>query len=84
MPEQMFHQDDEIWVSTSEGAELTGYSQVYLMRLAQKNLLLPEVEQVIRVRKRKRGYDIWLPDLMHYRDNIGNGASRWKANPPIT
>ena len=65
--------NDENWVSTSEGAEITGYIQTYVQKLARDNWNLPEAERLIRVRKRSRGYDIWLPDLIRYmrESNIG-------------
>ncbi|MBZ0296330.1 MAG: hypothetical protein K8L99_27465 [Anaerolineae bacterium] len=69
----MEYTDEEIWVSTSEGAELTGYNQVHVQKLARDNWNLPEAERLIQVRRRKRGYDIWLPDLMRYMRESGNG-----------
>jgi AAA+ ATPase superfamily predicted ATPase len=65
--------DQEIWVITSEGAEITGYSQEYLEQLARKNRRLPEDERVIKLRKRAGRYDLWLPDLLRYIEEIGNG-----------
>jgi hypothetical protein len=66
----MEYTNDDSWVSTSEGAEITGYYQPYVQKLARDNWNRPEAERFIKVRKRKRGYDIWLPDLMqHMREN---------------
>ena len=65
--------DQEIWVMTTEGAELTGYSREYLERMASKALKLPEDERVIKVRMRARRYELWLPDLLRYIDEIGYG-----------
>jgi hypothetical protein len=65
--------DQEIWVMTIEGAELTGYSREYLEQLARKNLKMPEEERLIRVRLRVRRYEIWLPDLLRYIEDIGRG-----------
>jgi hypothetical protein len=65
--------DQEIWVITSEGSELTGYSQEYLERMANKNLRLPEDERLIKIRKRAGRYELWLPDLLRYIEEIGNG-----------
>jgi len=56
---------EEIWVNTTEGAEITGYNQQYLMRLAQKVSQQPEEEREIKIRRR-RGYELWLPDLVAY------------------
>jgi hypothetical protein len=69
----MEYTNEESWVSTSEGAEITGYNQIYVQRLARDNWNLPEAERLIRVRKRSRGYDLWLPDLMRYMNESGNG-----------
>ena len=65
--------DQEIWVFTSEGAALTQYSREYLEKLAYKNWRLPENERIIQTRKRAGRYELWLPDLLHYKDEIGNG-----------
>jgi len=65
--------DQEIWVITPEGAELTGYSREYLERLANKIFRLPEDERIIKIRKRAGRYELWLPDLLRYRDEIGYG-----------
>ena len=66
--------DQEIWVMTREGAELTGYSSEYLEQLARKNLKLSEDERQIKVRKRSRFfYELWLPDLLRYIKEVGNG-----------
>ena len=69
----MEYTDEESWVSTSEGAEITGYYQKYVQKLARDNWNLPEAQRLIKVRKRKRGYDIWLPDLIRYMNEYGNG-----------
>ena len=66
--------DQEIWVMTVEGAELTGYNREYLEKLATKNWRLPEDERIIKLRKRAgRFYELWLPDLLRYIEEIGNG-----------
>ena len=69
----MEHMVEEEWVSTTEGAEITGYNAKHLQKLARDNWRLPESERLIKVRKRSRGYDIWLPDLFEYRDVYGIG-----------
>jgi hypothetical protein len=63
----------EIWVSTSEAAEITGYSQDHVRKLARDNARRTEAERLIRIRKRSRGYDIWLPDLLTYVEKYGLG-----------
>jgi hypothetical protein len=65
---------EEIWVSTGEGAEITGYHRDHVQKLARDNWKLPEDERLIRgIRKRKWGYDIWLPDLVRYIEGHGHG-----------
>jgi hypothetical protein len=67
---------EEIWVSTSEGASITGYNQVYLKILARKTLRLPEEERLIRVRNRTGRYELWLPDLVTYMKEHGYGPHK--------
>jgi hypothetical protein len=71
--------EQEIWVMTAEGAEATGYNSQYVKKLAHKNWLLPEAERVIKIRKR-RGYfyELWLPDLLRYIDEVGYGPHQDK------
>jgi hypothetical protein len=75
----MEHTNDEIWVSTSEGAELTGYTQEHLEKLANRNWRKSEEERLIRVRLRTRRYELWLPDLLKYMGEPGRGP----LNSPI-
>ena len=70
--------DQEIWVMTTEGAELTGYSREYLQKMAKKISLLPEDERVIKVRMRSNRYEFWLPDLLRYIEEIGYGPHQDK------
>ena len=65
--------DQEIWVLTGEGAEITGYSHEYLEKMANKNWRLPEDERLIKTRKRRGRYELWLPDLLRYIKEIGYG-----------
>lgn len=69
----MEHTNDEIWVSTSEGAELTGYHRDHVQKLARDNWNQEESQRLIKVKKRARGYDIWLPDLVQYIEKYGYG-----------
>jgi hypothetical protein len=64
---------ETIWVNVTEGAEITGYHRDYVVKLARKMWKKPEDEREIKLRKRSNGYDIWLPDLMNYIENIGRG-----------
>ncbi len=71
--------NQEIWVMTTEGAELTGYNREYLEQLSKKNFRLPEAERFIKIRKRSgRFYELWLPDLLRYIDEIGYGPHQNK------
>ena len=70
--------DQEIWVMTAEGAELTGYNSEYLEQVARKNSRLPEDERLIKVRKRSGRYELWLPDLLHYITETGYGPHQDK------
>jgi hypothetical protein len=66
-------QDQQIWVTTREGAEVTGYNHQYLEKLSKKNWQLPEDERDIKIRKRSGRYELWLPDLLTYIEEIGYG-----------
>ena len=71
--------EQEIWVMTREAEELTGYSAEYVEKLAYKNFRLPDDERQIKVRKRSRFfYEVWLPDLLRYIDEIGYGPQQNK------
>lgn len=65
--------EQEIWVMTTEGAELTGYNRYYLEKLAKKLSQLPEDQRVIKWRKRLGRHELWLPDLLRYMDESGFG-----------
>jgi hypothetical protein len=70
--------DQEIWVTTTEGAEATGYNRQYLEKLANKNWRVPEDERLIKIRSRSRRYELWLPDLLRYIEEIGYGPHQDK------
>src|SRR5262245_17189770 len=63
----------EIWVNAGEGAEATGYSREYVTKLAMRMAAMPEDERKIRLKKRANRYELWLPDLLNYVENIGHG-----------
>ena len=65
--------NQEIWVMTAEGAEITGYSAEYLQQMARKNFLKPEEDRQIRVRKRSKFYELWLPDILKHIEERGYG-----------
>ena len=64
---------EDIWVTTKEAAEMTGYNQVYLKILARKISRQPEGERLIQVRSRSNRYELWLPDLLQYMKEHGTG-----------
>lgn len=66
----------EIWVSTTEAAEITGYNAVYLKKLANRISQQAEEERSIKIRNRSRRYEFWLPDLMAYISESGHGPQR--------
>jgi hypothetical protein len=63
----------DMWVNTTEAAEITGYHFEYVRKLARDNWNIPENDRVIRVRRRSNRYDIWLPDLIKYMQEHGYG-----------
>ena len=66
--------EQQIWVTTNEAEELTGYNRQYLNQMAHKNYRLPEDDRLIKVRMRSgRFYELWLPDLLRYIEEIGYG-----------
>ena len=71
--------DQEIWVMTTEASELLGYNSQYLEKLARKNLNLSEDDREIKVRMRAKRYEIWLPDLLRYIDEVGYGPHQNKT-----
>lgn len=71
--------EQEIWVTTTEGRELTGYNRQYVEKLANKNWRLPEAERLIKLRKRSGRFELWLPDLLRYIDEVGYGPHQDKA-----
>lgn len=72
--------DQQVWVTTNEAEELTGYNRQYLKQLASKNSKLPNDERLIKVRMRSgRFYELWLPDLLRYIKEIGYGPHQDKT-----
>ena len=69
---------EEIWVSTGEGVEFTGYNQQYLRKLALKMSRLPVEERLIQVRNRAGRHEMWLPDLIKYMKEYGYGPHTTK------
>ncbi len=57
---------EDIWVNTSEAAEITGYTTSGLRQLAAAMFKKPEEERMVNVRKRSSGWELWLPDLIYY------------------
>jgi hypothetical protein len=75
------HAPDHIWVTTKEGAEITGYNQDYLKKLGRKIMLQPENERLIQIRSRSRRYEFWLPDLYEYIAKQGTGPRMHSLKP---
>jgi hypothetical protein len=69
----------DTWVYTTEASEITGYNPDYLTQLARKMWKKPEQEREIKVRNRSRRYEMWLPDLIKYMSEHGNGP---QIHPP--
>jgi hypothetical protein len=67
---------EDIWVNVTEGAQITGYNRAYIVQLAKRMWDRPEAEREIRIRKRTNGYDLWLPDLVTYKERSGRGPQR--------
>ena len=72
---------EETWVNVAEGAEATGYSREYVTKLAMRMAAMPEDERQIKLKKRANRYELWLPDLMNYVDNIGHGPKPKRKIP---
>jgi prophage antirepressor-like protein len=71
---------EEIWVNATEAAEITGYSASHLRIIARETLSLPEDQRLIKIRKRSRGYDMWLPDIIRYISQHGHGPYQKPKN----
>ena len=71
---------EEIWVTITEGARITGYNRNYVQKLARDNWNMPEDERVIKTRQRSNGYEIWLPDLSLYIQGRGYGPQAKSSN----
>ncbi|HEX2621598.1 MAG TPA: hypothetical protein VHL11_15675 [Phototrophicaceae bacterium] len=69
----------EVWVTTAEAAEITGYHFGYLQKLARKIWLQPEDQRIIKLRNRSYRYEFWLPDLINYTIQQ-NFSSRTKSD----
>jgi hypothetical protein len=67
---------EEIWVTLSEAVDLTGYNLSHIRHLAHDQSKLPEEQREIKMRKRSFGWELWLPDLMAYRNKPGHGPQR--------
>lgn len=65
---------EEMWVTVSQAAKLTGYSRDRMQRIAQVNWNLPEEEREITVRKDSFGYYlVLLPSIIQYALKPGKG-----------
>jgi hypothetical protein len=58
---------EEMWVTISEAAKLTGYSKDRLQRIAQSNWNRPEAEREVTLKKDSYGYYlVLLPSIIQY------------------
>jgi len=72
---------EEIWVNTSEAAQVTGYHRDYVQRLARENWKLPEDEREILVERHPNGYMLWLPKLVEYLSMKNRGPQAKRKHP---
>jgi hypothetical protein len=72
---------DEIWVNTTEAAQLTGYHRNYVQKLARENWNLPENERELLVERHPNGYMLWLPNLVDYLSKKGFGPQPKRKHP---
>jgi hypothetical protein len=72
---------EEIWVTITDAAKLTGYSRDRVQRIAYNNWSLPEEEREIVMRRNSSGYLIYLPSLVEYSLVPGNGPKRKRKQP---
>lgn len=72
----MIEEVQEIWVTTTEAADLTGYNPGALQRLALKLWKQEESERPIKMLFRSRRYEFWLPDLIAYISTPRHGPQR--------
>lgn len=70
----------EIWVNVTEAAAITGYNRDYMVKLAKRIWDKPETEREVKIRKRSNGYDLWLPDVIAYRDQANHGPYKKDHN----
>lgn len=80
MPDSELEKVEEIWVTITEGAQITGYNRNYVQKLARDNWNMKEDERIIKTRMRSNGYEIWLPDLSHYIQERGYGPQPKSPN----
>lgn len=53
-----------VWVDSAGGAQITGFTQVYLEILAQQQAALPADKRSVKIRQRGEKYEFWMPDLV--------------------
>lgn len=67
---------NDIWISVTEGAQITGYSRDHMQKLARDNWKLPEEQRILKLRRLPNGYIIWLPTLLNYIEHYGRGPGQ--------
>jgi hypothetical protein len=55
-----------IWVNSADGAQITGFTEVYLEILGQQQIALPENQRSIKLRQRNDKIEFWMPDLVKH------------------
>lgn len=72
---------DEVWVTVPEAVLLVGYDRTWLAKLANDMSKKNEDEREVRVRRRIKWWELWLPDLIVYMGtgNRGPRVRRKKA-----
>jgi hypothetical protein len=73
MPRRPNTKVEEIWVNVTEASKITGYSRPHMQKLARENWNMSEKARHIRIVKRSNGYDMWLPDVVRYMEDLGYG-----------
>lgn len=74
MPNPEREKVEELWVTVTEAAKLTGYSRDRIQRIAQQNWDLPESERELTLKKDSYGYYmLLLPSIIQYVLRYGKG-----------
>lgn len=69
---------EEVWVTIPEAVLLFGYDRTTLSRLARDMAKKPEDQREIRIRRRLKLWELWLPDLFIWVVKYGPRTRRKK------